>query len=62
MEVWGTSRDPPRPLKDVFNPIEACDHLLKFSGVIPMYQLLLGISENFALWSALHCLDYKELT
>lgn len=52
----------PRPLMDVFSHIEARDHLLKFSGVMPIYQLLLRISENFALWSSLHCLNYKELT
>lgn len=58
----GYLQRPPRPLMDVFSHIEARDHLLKFSGVIPMYQLLLRISENFALWSSLHCLNHKELT
>lgn len=62
--AWGTSRDPPprSPMMDVFSPTEACGHLLKFSGVIPMYQLPLCVSEKFALWSSLYCLDYKELT
>lgn len=47
---------------DVFCPIGACDHLLKFSGVIPMHQLLLHLSESFALWFSLHCLGDRELT
>lgn len=55
-------RSPRSPLMDVFSPTEACGHLLKFSGVIPMYQLPLCVSEKFALWSSLYCLDYKELT